>query len=159
FCTKGKGSERVKDLDTKRHPVEQVTYKEAVEFCRLLSALPAERNAGRVYRLPTEAEWEYACRAGSTTVFNRGNKLGAYVANFNYRKPYNATPPVPVDRTTQVGGWPRNTWGLYDMHGGVYEWTSDWYTPKLGRGAQTDPTGPERGKEKVIKGGSWGVEG
>ena len=98
------------------HPVEKVSWDEAVEFCRRLSLLPEEKQAGRVYRLPTEAEWEYACRAGTTTPYHFGASISSAQVNFNYAK-----------WTTKVGIDPPNAWGLYDMHGNVCVWCADWY--------------------------------
>jgi formylglycine-generating enzyme required for sulfatase activity len=148
------------------HPVEQVRWKEAVEFCGKLSGLDAEKQAGRVYRLPTEAEWEYACRAGSTTVFNVGNSLSALQANFNGIYPYGEAAKAPnLRRTVKVGSYPPNAWGLYDMHGNVMEWCSDWYDPDYYKeGPKNDPTGPAMGVLatgfagdffRVVRGGSW----
>jgi formylglycine-generating enzyme required for sulfatase activity/tRNA A-37 threonylcarbamoyl transferase component Bud32 len=133
-----------------RHPVEQVSWEEAAEFCRKLSALPEEEAAGRVYRLPTEAEWEYACRAGSTTEFCFGDndaQLGDH-AWFRLNS---------VSGTHPVGEKKPNGWGLYDMHGNVWEWCNDWYGdyPKV---MASDPVGPRGGSFRVERGGSWGSE-
>jgi formylglycine-generating enzyme required for sulfatase activity len=136
----------VKDVDSSNFPVEQVSWEEAVEFCRRLSALPEERKAGRVYRLPTEAEWEYGCRAGSKTAYSFGDDsrllddYGWYVKNAK-------------QMTHPVGQKKANAWGLYDMHGNVWEWCSDWYGvyPNVG---ETDPTGSSNGT-RVLCGGSW----
>src|SRR5262249_50320440 len=126
------------------HPAEQVRWKEAVEFCAKLSDLPVERKAGRVYRLPTEAEWEYACRAGSTTAFPSGEKLASSQANFNGNYPAgNADKGPYLQKTAKVGSYPPNAWGLYDMHGNVMEWCSDWYDPDYYKNSpKQDPTGP-----------------
>src|SRR5205807_7859539 len=98
------------------HPVEMVNWEDAVEFCRRLSALPAEKAAGRVYRLPTEAEWEYACRAGTTTPFSFGTALSSTQANFNGTYPYGGAATGPyLRRTAKVGSYAPNAWGLYDM--------------------------------------------
>ena len=130
-----------------KNPVEQVRWDEAVEFCRKLSELPAEKKAGHVYRLPTEAEWEYACRAGTKTKYSFGDsesELGDYAW---YVKNSGRT-------THAVGGKKPNTWGLYDMHGNVWEWCQDWYDD-YPSGSVTDPTGAASGSGRVVRGGSW----
>jgi formylglycine-generating enzyme required for sulfatase activity len=143
------------------HPVEYVSWDEAVEFCRRLSALPAERRAGRVYRLPTEVEWEYACRAGTTTTFACGPALSSYQANFDGRCPHGEAPRGPYrERTSPVGSYPPNAWGLYDLHGNVYEWCADWFGPTYyAHGPTKDPAGPAAGEARVLRGGSWRVSG
>jgi formylglycine-generating enzyme required for sulfatase activity len=131
-------------------PVEQVTWTEAVQYCQRLTT--REQAAGRVptgwsYRLPTEAEWEYACRAGTTTTWSFGNettRMGFYAW-------YNAN---SGGRTHEVGSRGSNRWGLFDMHGNVWEWCSDWYGDLPG-GNLTDPKGPATGSSRVIRGGSW----
>jgi formylglycine-generating enzyme required for sulfatase activity len=128
-------------------PVERVSWDDAVEFCRRLSALPDEHKAGRVYRLPTEAEWEYACRAGSTTRYCFGDdesRLGDY-GWFDGNS---------GDQTHPVGRKKANAWGLFDMHGNVWEWCSDRYAD-YGRGDVTDPQGPSGASVRVFRGGSW----
>ena len=128
-------------------PVEEVSWEEAVEFCGRLSALPEERTAGRVYRLPTEAEWEYACRAGTTTQYSFGDdetRLGDY-GWFDGNS---------GSKTHAVGQKKPNAWGLYDMHGNVWEWCSDWYGA-YSDGAVTNPQGLSSGSSRVIRGGSW----
>src|SRR5262249_61841357 len=108
---------------------EQVPWADATEFCRRLARLPAESASGRVSRPPSEAEWEYACRAGTTSAFAFGHDLCSAEANFDGTRPYGAAPPGPfLRRTTPVGSYKVNAWGLYDMHGNVWEWCSDWYT-------------------------------
>jgi formylglycine-generating enzyme required for sulfatase activity len=130
-----------------KNPVEQVSWSQAVEFCKLLSALPAEQAAGRVYRLPTEAEWEYACRAGSKTAYSFGESasvLGDYAwcgDNSN-------------DQTHPVGEKKPNAWGLYDMHGNVAEWCS--YCGDYPTVAVTDPVGQEGVGFTAQRGGGWG---
>jgi formylglycine-generating enzyme required for sulfatase activity len=138
------------------YPVEKVSWEEAVEFCRRLSALPEESAAGRVYRLPTEAEWEYACRAGTTTPVTFGPSLSSRMANFNGRYPYGgAMKDRYLEQTTRVGSYPANAWGLYDMHGNVSEWCADWYEEKYYRQSpREDPRGPAQGTKKVARGGS-----
>ena len=161
-------------------PVETVSWYDAIVFCNRLSIMegltPAYRingstnpidwgtvptssnttwnSAGIVsgstgYRLPTEAEWEYACRAGTTTAYNTGNTIsdntGWYYSNSN-------------NRTHEVGKKPANAWGLYDMHGNVWEWCWDWYGT-YASGAQTDPTGAASGSYRVRRGGSWYGDG
>jgi formylglycine-generating enzyme required for sulfatase activity len=133
-----------------RNPVEQVSWDDVVKFCERLSELPEEKKAGRVYRLPTEAEWEYACRAGSKTAFSFGDNsesLGDYAwfgDNSN-------------GKTHPVGEKKPNAWGLYDMHGNVWEWCSDRYDD-YPKGAVTDPVGPKEGSYRVFRGGGWDFE-
>ena len=120
---------------------------DAVEFCRKLSAMPAEKTAGHVYRLPTEAEWEYACRSGTTTAYGFGDdasRLGDY-GWFSGNSDSSTHP---------VGEKKPNAWGLYDMHGGVYEWCQDWYGD-YPSGSATDPTGATSGSFRVLRGGGW----
>ena len=128
-------------------PVEQVSWDDAVKFCRKLSALPAERAAGRVYRLPTEAEWEYACRAGSKTRYSFGDDE----AELEEHGWFNDNSGVA---THPVGQKKPNAWGLYDMHGNVWEWCADWYGAYPAN-AVADPSGRDGGSIRVIRGGSW----
>jgi formylglycine-generating enzyme required for sulfatase activity len=118
FSTKGCFSEQVKGLDTTNFPVETVGWTAAGKFCEKLTAMEQEKQAKRSYRLPTEAEWEYACRAGTKTVFNCGDRLSPTQANFDAAK---------LGRTCKVGSYKPNAWGLYEMHGNVAQWCSDWY--------------------------------
>jgi formylglycine-generating enzyme required for sulfatase activity len=134
-------------------PVEHISWKQAVEFCAKLSLLPAEKSEGRFYRLPTEAEWEYACRAGSDTAFAYGNKLTALQALFCERVLSTPQPTMPV------GMFPPNNWGLYDMHGNVWEWCSDWYQlDYYSKSPKADPKGPAKGSHHVLRGGSASVK-
>jgi formylglycine-generating enzyme required for sulfatase activity len=130
-----------------RNPVESVSWEDAVEFCRKLSALPEEKAAGRVYRLPTEAEWEYACRAGSKTQYCFGDdesRLGAFAWYYSNSG----------EKTHPVGEKQPNAWGLYDMYGNVWEWCADWHDA-YPDGAVSDPLGPQQGSSRVPRGGSW----
>ena len=139
----------VKDVDSSNHPVESVSWDEAVEFCQRLSALPEEKKAGRVYRLPTEAEWEYACRAGSQTVYGYGNNaesLGEYAWHDGNSG----------NKTHSVGQKKPNAWGLHDMHGNAWEWCSDWFgADYYTQSPKDDPKGPLSGSLRVYRGGCW----
>jgi uncharacterized protein (TIGR02996 family) len=142
-------------VDTRDFPVEGVSWEDAIAFCDKLSGLPEEKEAGRSYRLPTEAEWEYACRAGTTTPFAFGDALSSRQANFNGRFPYGRAPQGPcLRRPSAVGSYGPNAWGLYDMHGNVYEWCSDWFDSYAGS-SQTAPQGPGAGEHRVQRGGCW----
>lgn len=145
------------DVDTSRFPVERVSWNEAVEFCRRLSELPAEKAAGRVYRLPTEAQWEYACRAGTTTAFPFGPALNGRQANVHGGVPYGTTEAGPsLNRPATVGSYPANAFGLYDMIGNMWEWCADRYGADYYATAPVDdPAGPTEGPAHVIRGGAW----
>jgi formylglycine-generating enzyme required for sulfatase activity len=107
------------------------------------------------YRLPTEAEWEYACRAGTETPFSAGNNITTAQANYDGNSPYNGNAKGEYRQTTTTtGSFEPNPWGLYDMHGNVYEWCWDSYGDYSG-GAQTNPVGPSAGSSCVVRGGSW----
>jgi formylglycine-generating enzyme required for sulfatase activity len=168
FSATGAQQATVAGLDTTRFPVENVTWEQAVEFCRKLSELQAEKDAQRVYRLPTEAEWEFACRGGTATPFHYGEGLTSQQANFDGNDPYlpmedvikgvdPATARGPyLQRPTIVGSYQPNAYGLYDMHGNVWEWCSDWYSPVYFKSSPVDdPTGPETGTLRVARGGGW----
>jgi formylglycine-generating enzyme required for sulfatase activity len=128
-------------------PVEKVSWADAMEFCRKLSALAEERQAGREYRLPTEAEWEYACRAGTKTRYCFGDdEVG--LGDFGW---FNGN---AGGETHPVGGKKPNAWGLFDMHGNVFEWCSDWYG-EYPKGVASDPQGPSGGSGRVSRGGCW----
>jgi formylglycine-generating enzyme required for sulfatase activity len=133
--------------DSSNHPIEQVSLLNAARFCKLLSELREEKKAGRVYRCPTEAEWEYACRAGSKTKYSFGDdesKLGEFAWFF-----LNSD-----SQTHPVGKKKPNAWGLYDMHGNVWEWCSDSYGdyPKE---KVTDPDYTSFSSGRVNRGGSY----
>ncbi|MBR4835192.1 MAG: formylglycine-generating enzyme family protein [Thermoguttaceae bacterium] len=125
------------------YPVESVSWFDCQEFCESLNALGVA-PAGFEFRLPWEAEWEYACRAGTTGAYNVDrplDELGWYNGNSG-------------GKTRAVGGKRASAWGLYDMHGNVWEWCADWYGA-YATGPQTDPTGPSSGSNRVLRGGSW----
>jgi formylglycine-generating enzyme required for sulfatase activity len=168
----------------KNLPVEMVSWYDAVEFCNKLSRREGltpvyiiEKNKTDLnningyddvgwlvswkadangYRLPTEAEWEYACRAGTTTFFNTGNNIGPEDANFNWRYEITGSDLGEYGQiTTEVGSYTANPWGLYDMHGNVWEWCWDWYNSQYEADERTDPKGPEFGSSRVERGGAW----
>ena len=160
----GKGENKVRLLEgesnTDQRPVEQVSWEDAMEFCHRLSL-----RTGRTYALPSEAQWEYACRAGTTTPFHFGDTISPELANYRGDLAY-ADGPQGVYRkqTTPVGMFPANAWGLHDMHGNVLEWCLDkWHdsyegAPTDGR-AWVDAAEGEKSKESVnarlLRGGSW----
>ncbi|MBT3192574.1 MAG: SUMF1/EgtB/PvdO family nonheme iron enzyme [Verrucomicrobia bacterium] len=136
-----------------KNPVEQVSWADCQGFLQKLNGTGVEGN----FRLPTEAEWEYACRAGTTTVFHYGEDLDASMANFNGNYPYGRGRKGEYrKKTVQVGSFKPNAWGLYDMHGNVWEWCQDWYGDYPSGGA-TDPRGASSGSGRVLRGGSWYV--
>jgi formylglycine-generating enzyme required for sulfatase activity len=141
--------------DSDRRPVELVNWYDAVEFCARLSKL-----TGREYRLPSEAEWEYACRAGTTTPFYFGETITRELANYNASNTYADEPNGEYrNETTPVGQFPPNAFGLYDMHGNVWEWCmDDWHdnyenAPSDGSVWLVD----YYQEESVMRGGSWGL--
>ena len=143
------GSNPSKFQGDPQRPVEQVSWDDAVEFCQRLSALPGEKAAKRRYALPTEAQWEHACRAGTTTRWHAGdNEAGlGDVAWFNTNA---------GGQTHPVGQKHANAWGLYDMHGNVWEWCQDWYDKEYyAKSPMDDPAGPPGGSYRVFRGGSW----
>ena len=136
-------------------PVEQVSWHDATEFCARLS-----QHTGRNYRLPTEAEWEYACRAGTTTPFYFGETITTDLANYNGNYAYGSGPVgIYRQKTTDVNSFPPNAFGLYDMHGNVLEWCQDWWhdsyeaAPEDGRAWLSH--GEEEEERRVLRGGSW----
>jgi formylglycine-generating enzyme required for sulfatase activity len=150
-----------------RHPVETVSWHDATNYCGRLTE--RERAAGRLpagwaYRLPTEAEWEYACRAGTTTAFHYGPALRSGTANFHGGYEYDSSSGttenpagIYLGRTAEAGSYEANGWGLHDMHGNVWEWCQDWWSDGLPGGQVIDPPGPGAGTHRVIRGGYWDV--
>lgn len=141
------GREKVGDKDWGRgnRPVIFVSWQDATDFAEWMGC-----------RLPTEAEWEYACRANTLTPFHTGDDLTTWQANYNGEYPYGNSPKGEYrGKTTPVGLFAPNAFGLYDMHGNVWEYCSDWYAP-YSHEAQTDPEGPKTGKKHPIRGGSFG---
>ncbi len=133
-------------------PIEKVSWNKVQEFITKLN-----EQTGKTYRLPTEAEWEYACRAGTETPFNTGANITTDQANYDGLYPYDSYPTgIYRERTTDVGTFAPNAWGLYDMHGNVWEWCNDWYGEEYYNDSpSTDPQGPNTGEFRIIRGGSW----
>lgn len=145
----GGGRIEVIDKDSSQFPVEQVTWLEAADFCNRLSDLPAERAAGRRYRLPTEVEWEYCCRSGSTVPF----RVPALPSVDGFNILVHPQKSLPLN---EVGSYEPNAFGLYDMRGNVWEWCADWYAPdSYARSAPDDPRGPASGVLKVVRNADW----
>ena len=139
-------------MESDRHPVEQVSWYDAVEFCQRLS-----QHTGKEYRLPSEAEWEYACRARTTTPFHFGETITTDLANYHGNYTYANEPTGKYrEQTTPVGHFPPNGFGLYDMHGNVWEWCEDDRHDNY-EGAPNDGTAwlTKQSSPKVIRGGSW----
>jgi sulfatase modifying factor 1 len=152
------------------HPIYSMNFAEAELFCDKLTELAhksGELPPSWRFRLPTEAEWEYACRAGTTTATSFGDSLSSKQANFQ-GKPYNGAEEGPsLKRTAPVGSYPANAWGIHDMHGNVFEWCRDWYVRFPTRGedldlhsAQRSATRSEHGDiSRVRRGGCWADDG
>lgn len=138
-------------------PMCFVNWQDALDFCEALTkkeqadgSLPADKK----YTLPSEAQWEYACRAGTSSVFGTGNTLTSKDANFYGKLPYGTTELGEYrKKTIPVASLPPNPWGLHDMHGNVYEWCLDWYEESPT--TTTDPVGPDTGDSRIIRGGAW----
>ena len=146
-------------LDT--HPAVNVSWNDATEFCKWLS-----RRDGKTYRLPTEAEWEYACRAGTTTPYSHGDDPEGAANVGNVADAAFATQFPELESaikandgyayTSPVGSFSPNPFGLYDMHGNVWEWCADWFDVEYyATSPASDPGGPATGEERVYRGGGW----
>jgi formylglycine-generating enzyme required for sulfatase activity len=141
-------------------PIERISWNDAGEFCRKL-----EFKEGKTYRLPTEAEWEYACRAGTATKYSFGDSADMLWQYGNYCDASNTSNYSSYTKDTRhndryaktspVGSFKPNPWGLYDMHGNVWECCSDWYKVGYDSGMAINPTGPQEGKTRVLRGGCW----
>ena len=129
-------------------PVEKVSWDDAQVFLTRLNAQQAGNlPAGWSYVLPTESQWEYACRAGTTTAYSWGDSIASTNANYN---------ASGYSQTRDVGLYAANPWGFFDMHGNVWEWTADWYQAAYPTGNPVvNPTGPASGSNRVFRGGSW----
>jgi sulfatase modifying factor 1 len=151
-------------------PVGNVNFAEAEAFCRKLTgmAMASKELPERwEFRLPTEAQWEYACRAGSKTATSFGDKLSSKQANFK-GKPYNGGEDGPsLGKASKVGSYPANPWGLHDMHGNTFEWCRDWYhtglpggeDPDLYSAKATATQNRDRSVSRSRRGGAWGDDG
>ncbi|WP_017714841.1 SUMF1/EgtB/PvdO family nonheme iron enzyme [Kamptonema formosum] len=141
------------DYKGAKRPVENVSWNDAVEFCSRLS-----QKTGTTYRLPSEAEWEYACRAGTTTPFHFGETITPDLVNYNGNNPYGSAPKgLYRQETTPVGSFPPNAFGLYDMHGNVWEWCSDpWHGSYQGAPSDGSSWEASGNDNRVHRGGSWG---
>jgi formylglycine-generating enzyme required for sulfatase activity len=130
-------------------PVERVTLAEAVTFCKVLTRI--ERvSSGWDFALPSEAQWEYACRAGTTTAYSFGDEIDPKLANYR---------DSSRSKTVEVGSYRPNPWGFYDMHGNVREWCADYWYGKYPIGSVTDPIGVASGSNRATRGGSWNYDG
>jgi formylglycine-generating enzyme required for sulfatase activity len=182
FSKTGDGKSEVRGLDTSTFPVEAVSWFDAVEFCNKLSAqdgltayygltnvtresgsiksATVSTTSGNGYRLPSEAEWEYACRGKTTTPFHFGSILNGDKANINGNYPYGTTTRgEDLERPTTVGSYVKNEFGLYDMHGNVWEWCFDVVDGsayvKRGSGTTADPVVTSGSESRALRGGSW----
>jgi formylglycine-generating enzyme required for sulfatase activity len=134
----------------KNLPVETVSWEDCQEFVKKIT-----ETDKKPYRLPTEAEWEYSCRGGTTTPFYFGETISTDQANYNGNFTYGTGKKgVWREKTTPVGSFPANAFGLYDMHGNLWEWCQDWYSDNTQNDA-VDPQGPDKGIFRVVRGGSW----
>jgi formylglycine-generating enzyme required for sulfatase activity len=141
------------DFEGASDPVEQVSWNDAVAFCKTLT-----KKTGKVVLLPTEAQWEWACRAGTTTPFNTGNTISTDEANYDGNSVYGDGKKGGYHaRTIPVGSFKPNAFGLYDMHGNVWQWCSDWYDKDYYSANRNgrDSQGPKEGLCRVLRGGGW----
>lgn len=181
FTKRGEGKNKIVGLNTDLLPVDNVSWFEAIEFCNQLSIKERRAECYRIhitkgkpseiinadvelidsdgYRLPTEAEWEYACRGGTTGPFHLGNALNAKTANIDGTTAYGAEKGTStLGRTTNVGSFKRNAFGLFDMHGNVDEWCWDVFDEdafKKRKGLSIDPTSTSGSPKRVVRGGAW----
>jgi len=126
-----------------KNPVEQVSWNDVMAFCKALTK--SEGKQGWEFTLPTEAQWEYACRAGTRTAYSWGSQSNPNLANFE---------KSALKKTAKVGSYKPNPWGFYDMHGNVMEWCLDYFGP-YSKSRTVNPLGPNNGKSRVYRGGSW----
>jgi formylglycine-generating enzyme required for sulfatase activity len=139
------------DFKGEDHPVDSVSWDDVQSFIEKINGDIPELGL----HLPTEAQWEYACRAGTTTPFHLGKTLTTDQANFDGNYPYNNGPKGEYrEKTVPVKTFPCNAWGLYEMHGNVWEWCRDWYGD-YPKGSVIDPKGASSGSYRVLRGGSW----
>ena len=132
-------------------PVESVSWDDCQEFVKKL-----RKRDNKPYRLPSEAEWEFCCRAGTTTPFYFGATISTDLANYDGRCAYgDGKKGMYREKTTPVGSFPSNAWGLYDMHGNLFQWCQDWIED-YPQNDVVDPQGPKEGQGRVFRGGSWG---
>ena len=141
--------------DDPRNPVENVSWDDAQQFITKLNQRYPNLNAC----LPSEAQWEYACRAGTTTAFSFGDNITPEQVNYNGTYPYSdGKRGLNRERTVPVASLPPNPWGLYEVHGNVWEWCEDWHGDNQTH-LQMDPRGSDNGANRVLRGGSWIDEG
>ena len=147
--------ENLSNFKSPERPVENVSWEDAQQFLKKFNSKRVDLG----FRLPTEAEWEYACRAGTTTTFWFGENITPTQVNYNGDYPYaNGEKGRNRQETIEVKALPSNSWGLYQMHGNVWEWCEDWYG-EYPKGPVTDPKGSETGDDRVLRGGSWSYYG
>ncbi len=159
----------VRPASENNHPVIHISWNDCVAYCNWKSERDGLTKCYTIngsdvtcdftangYRLPTEAEWEYAARAGSTTPFSTGNNLTTSQANYDGNYPYNGNSNGKYrEKTVSVSSFSPNNWGLYNVHGNVWEWCWDWYGDDSINGLQTNPIGATTGQRRLLRGGSW----